>query len=167
MPPACWVIQVKLRISPLGHWLSSFSSLLCLVHQHFTISIAWGWDCAQVWRRLLFLASIFQANGMFKPVFCADFLVRRFLRPIFTQTFGSQIFVLIFRRFFFNILALAKIGVPESRKNAQKICGKICGVRMAPLGGGTPFHVRFLEQTARHTTAARPTYSRRACERPS
>ena len=66
--------------------------------------------------------------------------------------------------FCFDVLALKKTGVPESRKHAHKISGRICGVPVA-LPGGYLFHLRFLEQTARHTITARPTHSRRACER--
>ena len=57
----------------------------------------WGWGFAQVWRRCFlcfFLASIFQTNRMFKPVFCADFGAQ-----IFAPIFGAQIFAPILRRF--------------------------------------------------------------------
>ena len=102
-------------------------------------------------------------TGFLRRFFGAQILGAQIFAPIFAQIFGAQIFAPIFAQ----IWRLKKIGVPESRKNAQKIRGKICGRPNGPARGGTPFHLRFLEQTARHTIAARPTYSRRACERPS
>ena len=66
---------------------------------------------------------------IFAQIFCADFL-RRFLRRFFVR--GAQILAQIFLRRF----GASKIGVPESRKNARKICGKICCVpRACPRTG--------------------------------
>ena len=97
----------------------------------------------------VFLASIFQTEGMFKPIFCV-LLVRSFCAH-FCEDFrcadiGAQIFVQKFRRFFFDVFA---IGVPESRKNEQKFCGRICSVppgwvteKMNPILGKRPCKLR-------------------------
>ena len=125
-------------------------------------------------------------NGMFKPVFCAAFWCADFCADFcahfcadfrcadfcadFCAEFWCTDFCADFRsdfpQIFLRRFGALKIGVPESRKNAQKICGKICGVSMALQGRGFPIPSLLLEQTARDTIAARPTYSRRACEHP-
>ena len=92
-------------------------------------------------------------NGFFAQILGAQ------IAQILTQTFGAQ----IFRRF-----GAWKIGIPESRKKCAENLRKNLRRPNGPArGGGGPFHLLFLEQTARHTIAARPTYSRRACEGPS
>ena len=61
--------------------------------------------------------------------FLRRFLVRRFLHPVlrpFLRPFSAD-----FSSTFWRL----KIGVPESRKNAQKMRGKMRGIRMALLGG--------------------------------
>ena len=93
--------------------------------------INWGWCFAQVWRRFFlcffsfhlpdkwnvqtgFFAQIFGAQ-IFAPIFAPIFGAQIFA-PIFAQIFGAQIFVPIFapifapifRRFFFDVLALEK-----------------------------------------------------------
>ena len=121
---------------------------------------------------------------MFKPVFCADFWCAKICADFcahfcadfwsadfaqIMQILGAQIFAAFradFPQIFVRRFGVLKIGVPESRKNAQKICGKNLWRPMALPGRGSPFHLCFLEQTASHTIAARPTYSRRACDRP-
>ena len=66
------------------------------------------------------LASIFQTNGMFKPVFCADFWCADFGAHFWCADFCAlfcadfwcadfaPIFAQIFRRFFFDVLVLEK-----------------------------------------------------------
>ena len=90
----------------------------------------WGWGFAQVWRRFFFFfwlpssrqtecsnqffAQIFGAQ-IFAPIFAPIFGAQIFA-PIFAQIFGAQIFAPsfapifapIFRRFFFDVLALEK-----------------------------------------------------------
>ena len=104
-----------------------------------------------------FLASIFQktecSNRFFAQIFGAQIFAQIFA-PIFAQIFGAQIFCADFcsdfwcadfcadfradfPQIFLRRFGALKIGVPESRKNAQKICGKIFGVPMA-LPGGYP-----------------------------
>ena len=144
----------------------------------------WGWGFAQVWRRFdlsFFFCLPSSRKRNVQTGFMRRFLVRRFLRPFlrrflvcrflvcrflcrflvrrFCTDFRADFPQIFLRRFNFGI---SKKGVPESRKNAQKICG----VPMALPGRGTPFHLCFIELTACHTIAARPTHSRRACERP-
>ena len=81
---------------------------------------------------------------------------------VFAQILGAQIFAqiqVLGAQIFLRRLAIEKWVCAENlRKNLRRPHG--------PVPGGTPFHLRFLEQTARHTIAARPTYSRRACEGP-
>ena len=86
--------------------------------------------------------------------FCADFCAD--IAPIFAQIFGAQILVQIivqifgaqiiariFAQIFLRRFRALKIDVPEPRKNAKKICGKICGVSsrqhvtQSPLGPRT------------------------------
>ena len=118
---------------------------------------SWGWGFAQVWRNFFFC--VFFCSGFHLPDkrivqtgSLRRFLVRRFLRPflrrflvrrfcahfcadfwcadfapIFAQTFGAQIFA---RRLAPEVL----IGVPESRKNAQKMRGE----SEWPCSGGHP-----------------------------
>ena len=150
------------------------------------------WGFAQTWRRFFrcfFLAFIFQRDGICTPVFdkFALIVVRRFMRR-FLRRFIAQISVRRFlRRFlvlnqcadvsadfcadfpqiFLRSFGTLKIGVSESRKNAHKICGKICGIPTACPGEGSPLHLCCLEKTASHTIAARRKQSRGACECPS
>ena len=149
----------------------------------------WAWGFAQIWRRFflrllltyifqkdkktitLILGTVFYADfgaQIFAQIFCADF-VRRFLRRFFVRDAQIivQIFAQIFHRFFLRRSGASKIGVPESRKNARKICGKICCVPRACPGKGPLLHFCCLERTACHTTAARHKQLRRACECPS
>ena len=98
-----------------------------------------------------FFASIFQTNGMLKPVFCADFwcadfcahfcalfwcadFCAHFCADLWCADFCAH-FCAHFPQIFLRRFGAWKIGVPESRKNAQKMRGKIRGVRMALLGG--------------------------------
>ena len=126
----------------------------------------WGWDFAQIWRRLLFLSFFVfwlpsSRETEFSLVFCADFwcadfcahfLLRRFSVHRSSEDLSS------------TFLCLKK-GVPESRKNEHQIRGKNLPKSNGPARVGILFHLRFLEQTAPHTIAAKPMYSRRACER--
>ena len=70
--------------------------------------------------------------------FLRPFLLRRFLRP-FLLRFWCADFCAHFRadfpQIFLRSFGACKIGVPESRKNAQKMRRKIRGVRMALLRG--------------------------------
>ena len=93
--------------------------------------------------------------------FLRRFLVRRFLRPFlrpllrpFSADFSST-----FWRLKNRCSRVTQNCAENARKNARRQNG--------PARGGTPFPLHLLKQTTRHTTAARPTYSRRACERPS
>ena len=95
-----------------------------------------------------------QRDGMFKSISCALIFVhicstQIFSTQIFAHFFGQifcarvQIFLQIFGaqifcRLFLDVLVLNKIGVPESRKNALKLCRKIRGVPMA-LPGWVPY----------------------------
>ena len=74
-------------------------------------------------------------------------ILRRFLRRF------------LVRRFFFDVLALEKNRYSKvTQKMRRKSAEKSCGVHLALFGGGGPFHLRILAQTARHTLsiAARP-----------
>ena len=143
--------------------------------------IYWGWGFAQVWRRFLFVFFLFfsgfhlpdkwnvqTAFGRFLVrSFLCPFLVRRFLRP-FLHTF-------LVRRFLRRFSADFSSTFWRSMKNKCSRVTQKCTENLrknlrrpkGPARRGTPFRIRFLEQTARHTIAARPTYSRKACERPS
>ena len=101
---------------------------------------------------------------IFAQIFCADFRAQ-----IFAQIFGAQCadFSADFPQIFLRSFGALKIGVPESRKNAHKICGKICGVPTACPGDGSPLHLCCLEKGASHTIAARRKQSRGPCECPS
>ena len=124
----------------------------------------------------VFLASIFQKNGMFKPVFVKIFGAQIFVpifvqifgaqmfAPIFTQIFGAQIFVQIFRRFSSTFWHKKNRCSRVTRKCAEHLRKNLRRPNGPARGRGTSFYLRFLEQTARHTIAARPTYSRRACD---
>ena len=101
----------------------------------------------------------------FKQIFgaqiflCADFSC---------ADFRAQTFAQIFHGFFFDLLVLRK-GVKESRKSEHKISKITLRVPRA-FPGWVPYSMSALlslEQTAGHTTAARPKHSRRACERTS
>ena len=146
------------------------------------------WGFAQIWRRFFrcfFLAFIFQRDGNlhtgFWYNFCADFgalicaqiFLRRFCAQILRR-FSLRRFLVLntdfcadFPHIFLWSSGVLKIGVPESRKNAHKICGKICGVPTACPEEGSPLHLCCLEKTASHTIAARRKKSRGACECPS
>ena len=89
--------------------------------------------------------------------FLRRFLVRRFLRP-FSRPFSAD-----FSSTFWRLKNRCSRVTQKCEENARKNPRRPNG----PARGGTLFPLRFLKQTARHTTAARPTYSRRACERPS
>ena len=118
-----------------------------------------------------FFAQIFGAQ-IFAPIF-AQIFGTQIIAPMFAQIFGAQIFAQIFvqisRRFFFDVSALEKSVFQSHVKMRRKSAEKCVWRPNGPVrgGGGTPFHLRFLKQTARHTIAVRPAYSRRACERPS
>ena len=110
---------------------------------------------AQIFFVFFFLASIFQTNRMFKPVFCADFwcadfcahfcahfwcadFCAHFCADFWCADFCAQFcahFCAHFPQIFLRRFGAWKIGVPESRKNAQKMRGKMRGIRMALLGG--------------------------------
>ena len=152
------------------------------------VSEYWGWGgFEQVWRRffLCFFFSGFHLpdkrsvqTGFCADFWCADFsahflspfLVRRFLRP-FLRRFWVRRFLRPFsRRFsadfsstFWRLKNRCSRVTQKCAENARKNARSPNG----PARGGIPFPLHFLKQTARHTTAARPTYSRRACERPS
>ena len=123
---------------------------------------------------LFFLASIFQktecSNRFFVQIFGAQIFAQIFA-PIFAQIFGVQIFCADFfsdfwcadfcadfradfPQIFLRRFGALKIGVPESRKNAQKICGKICGVPMA-LPGGVPHSISAFS-SRQHVTQSPP-----------
>ena len=105
------------------------------------------------------LAFIFQRDGIFTPVigtifalilvrwFMRNFL-RRFFAQIFMRRFSCADFWCAMRRFFAYFRAdfpqiflrgfgALKIGVPESRKNADKICRK-SAASQRPVPGGVP-----------------------------
>ena len=110
--------------------------------------LSWGWGFAQIWRTFFcfLLAFIFQGEEIITPifgtVFCADFgaliyeqifarifcadFVCRFLRRFFVCNVQilAQILAQIFAQTFLRRSGASEIGVPESRKNARKICGK-------------------------------------------
>ena len=54
-----------------------------------------------------FLASIFQSDGIFKPIF-GQIFVRSFCAQIFAHVLGAQIFAQIFCGFFFDTLVFKK-----------------------------------------------------------
>ena len=99
------------------------------------------------------LASIFQRKnvqtGFYADFGCADSCAD-FGAQIFAQILGAQTFAQIFRRF----TGARKIGVPESRKNVQRICGKICGVPMA-LPGWVPYSISIFS-SRQHVTQSPP-----------
>ena len=108
---------------------------------------------------IVFWASIFQKAGMLEKVFfaiCEAVFFRRFLVRRILRRFLRRFLV---RRFFFDVLALEKNRYSKvTQKMHRKSAEKSCGVHMALFGGGAPFHLRILAQTARHTLsiAARP-----------
>ena len=112
----------------------------------------------------------FQSDGMeFHPAFrCMVFGVHLFGSQILVQNCLLQIFAQIWVHKFFRLIfwhfGFSKVSVPDSRRNKHKISREIRGVPMALPGWVS--HLFFLEQTARHTTIARPKHSRRASERP-
>ena len=95
----------------------------------------WGWGFAQFWRRCFFefyflrsgfhLPEKWKVQTGFRKDFCAQILAQIFA-PIFAQIFGAQILRRFLRRFSADLSLtfwrLKKIGFPESRKDAQKIC---------------------------------------------
>ena len=123
----------------------------------FSVTQKWGFcaSLAQIFFVFFFLASIFQTNRMFKPVFCADFwcadfcahfcahfrcadFCAHFCADFWCADFCAQFcahFCAHFPQIFLRRFGAWKIGVPESRKNAQKMRGKMRGIRMALLGG--------------------------------
>ena len=111
-------------------------------------------------RRLLRPFLRFLVRRFLRP-FLRRFLVRRFLCPLlrpFLRPFSAD-FSSTFWRLKNRCSRVTQRCAENARKNPRRPNG--------PARGGTPFPLRFLKQTACHTTAARPTYSRRACERPS
>ena len=118
-------------------------------------------------------------NGMFKPVFwadfwcadfcahsCADFWCADFLHPFCADVWCAD-FCADFRADFSSTFWRLKNRCSRvTQKCAENLRKNLRRPNGPCQGGGTPFHLCFLEQTARHTIAASPTYSRRACERP-
>ena len=106
--------------------------------------------------------------------FLHPFLVRRFLRPILRRFLVRRFLCPFLRPFlrpfsadfsstFWRLKNRCSRVTQKCAENARKNPRRPNG----PARGGTPFPLRFLKQTACHITAGRPTYSRRACERPS
>ena len=91
-----------------------YGAISALIHSLQNHLLFWGLGFCRFFC-VFVLASIFQTNGIFKPIFCADFwcadfcahfcadcLVRRFLHPFLAQIFGAQIFAPIFAQTFRN-----------------------------------------------------------------
>ena len=173
-------------------WGGSTSSNLCLSPARENFPDIWGWGFAatfaQIWHRFFCSFSGFHLpeNGMFKPVlaqifgtqifaqifgthfcadvWCADFYAdfcTDFWRPFLCRCLVcrfSKDFSSTFWRFKNRCSRATQKCTDNLRKNLRRPNG--------PARGGTPFHLCFLEQTARRAIAARPLYSRRAYERP-
>ena len=153
-----------------GEWVVSTWVVCTFVWQTF---LAWSWYCnfwgwgfAQIWRFFGGGGFHLPENGMFKPVFCADFWCADFCADFCAHLYADFWCADLCADFRADFGAL-KIGVPESCKNAQKICGKICGVPMAmPRGVAHSVSAFSSRQHVAQSPPGRPTYSRRACERP-
>ena len=123
----------------------------------------------------VFLAFVFQRVGIFTPVlwydFCADFgalifaqiFCADFCAQIFAQIFGAQCadssadFCADFPQIYLQGFGASQMGVPESRKNAHKICRIIRGVPTACAGRGP--HSISAALSRRHVTEHPPNAS--------
>ena len=99
----------------------------------------WGWGFAQVWRR--FFSGFHLPERRNVQTDCLHtFLVRRFLCSSFCADVLGADFCTEFccadlcadsPQIFLRRFGTLKPGVPETRKNAHKICSKLSGVPMA------------------------------------
>ena len=126
-------------------------------------------------------------NGMFKPVFCTDFLCADFWCADFCADFCTHFYADFgcadfwcadFLRRFLCRFSVHRLLHRFSRRfsadfslfrRLKNKCSRVTqkwaeNLRKnnGPPRGGTPFHLCILEQTARHAIDARPTYPRRA-----